>query len=95
MQIFYVEVFSCHIRGTQHVLDVASICSGLGAIACLVGDHILAKGGRSELVLLVLIHDDRAVLMRVVALHGVCSSPILGMIHGRNCCTTPGRCLQR
>ena len=95
MQVLDVKVLSGHIRRPQHVLDVASVCCGLRPVTCLVGDDVLPEGGRGELVLLGRIHDHRAVLMRVVALHGVGGSPVLRMVHGRDCRTTSGRCLQR
>ena len=57
VQVLYVKVLSGHIRGAEHVLDVASVGCGLRAIACLVGYDVLPEGGRGELVLLGRIHD--------------------------------------
>ena len=96
MKVLNVEILSRHIRRAEHMLDVSAMSGRLRTIT-LVGNYVLAQGRRGELVLLIRVHDNGAVLLCVISTrHGSCSSAILRMIHGgchgRH---TAGSCLQR
>lgn len=94
MQIFDIEVFSRHIGCAKHMLDVPAMCRGLRTIA-LVGNDVLPQWWGSKMLILIRVHDDRAVLLRVVsARHCGCTATILGISHSVNRCTTPSCGLQ-